>query len=256
MEQVKSHQRAGLYLQHWSTTCSLLRVGSKSGVIQSKAGSCLEPPKWVFWGSGAGRLSEENLGAREFFDVGLKILSFPTEQEESSLISLWFLRFVVSRLLGPLTGRDALFFSCLKHPQSRRIEGQETKKNMLWKGKALLLGHVLPIFRHIHGGVYQIPPLQISHLACIIKCSRFLYMLFWLKKKAMLSKAGLTKGRPYQQFLYCLMWSAWLPSQETPQNHENWSAKLGAHKNAYTVWTLEWFSGQFLLCPSHSLTYK
>lgn len=142
-------------------------------------------------------------------------------------------------------------------PSREELKDRSTKKNILWKGKALLLGHVRPIFRHIYGGVYQIPPLPISHLACIIKCSRFLYMLFWFKKKkALLSKAGLTKGRPYQQFLYCLMWSAWLPSWETPQNHENRSAKLGAHKNAYTVWTLKWFSGQFLLCLSHSPTYK
>lgn len=34
----------------------------------------------------------------------------PREQEDGFLLSLWFLKFVVSRVLGPLTGRDSLVF--------------------------------------------------------------------------------------------------------------------------------------------------
>lgn len=79
--------------------------------------------------------------------MGLKILSSPTEQEESSLISLWFLRFVVYRLLGPLTGRDALFFSCLKHPQSRRIEGQEYQEEHSLKREGFAIGACASYFQ-------------------------------------------------------------------------------------------------------------
>lgn len=47
---------------------------------------------------------------RECVGMGAKTTNPTTENRKAVFFSLWFLKFVVLRALGPLTGRDSLVF--------------------------------------------------------------------------------------------------------------------------------------------------
>lgn len=86
------------------------------------------------------------------------------------------------------------------------------------------------------------------------KCSMLLYMLlcFWKKKKKKRKESlcflWLTKRKSSLAIPLLFNLISLASVMEDPQSQLKLrSAKLGVHKNSFTMWTLKWFYDQFLL---------